>query len=258
MTMGKIEAVAFKNKRSQTLRGFVHVPTSKKNLTAVIFLHGFPGSMFNTAFRMCRGLCQLGYLSLRFEFSGTNTSDGKFEDKLMSQEIKEIKYAVDFLAKNYSAKKVVLVGHSTGAIDAALYAHTDKRVSKLVVLGAVCNLNNAVRYDFTDTQVRDFWMKGHIIYRNPESWYHGKKLKKKFYDEFFTLNIPQAIKKYRRPLLIIHGQNDEAIPLSEPRQLFEIARRPKKLVIIKGAGHRLSGRKHLNTAVRRIDRFIRG
>lgn len=245
----------FKNSQGLTLRGFVHKP--KKYDTAIIFLHGFPGSMFGTAARVLHLFSKLGFLCFRFEFSGTNTSEGKFEDKLMSKEVKEVKDAIDFLEKNFPFKKLVLIGHSTGAIDAALYAHKDKRVNKLILLGGVSDLKQGVRYDFTDQQVHDFWSKGYINYRNPNKWYHKKRLKKAFYDEFFTLDIPKAIKKYHRPILIVHGDKDEAVTVKEAYQLYRLANKPKRLAIIKGADHRFTKKRHQIKLLWHVYRFIR-
>jgi hypothetical protein len=77
--------ISFKNKKGIILRGFVHIP--KKYDTALIFLHGFPGSAIGSSgTRIGKTFEKLGYLTLRFSFSGTPPSDGKFEDKLMSQE----------------------------------------------------------------------------------------------------------------------------------------------------------------------------
>ena len=255
------QAVSFKNNKRQTLRGFVHIPT--KYDTAIVFLHGFPShATGSTPGRACTAIEKMGYLVLRFDFSGSDTSDGKFEDKLMSQEVKDVKCAIDFMCKNYKFKKLILVGHSTGAIDAALYAHGDKRIDKLILLGAVCHLDVAVNYDFTPRQVRDFWKKGYITYKNnvpgKKWWCHNKRLKKAFYDEFFTLDLPGAIKKWKKPLLIVHGEKDEAIPLSDPQELFSLANKPKKLVIIKGADHKFSKPLHGLKLLRVIHRFIKG
>lgn len=236
-----IRHVSFKNNKGVTLRGFAHIPTFRPiKKTAVIFLHGFPGRCIGTAARFCRMLEFLGFLCLRFGFSGSPPSDGKFEDKTMSQEVMDIRSAIDFLERKYDYKKVALIGISTGAIDAALYAHTDKRVEKLVLLSGVRDLKNAVHYDFSDEQIRTFLKKGYIVYQRPGHWVHRKKLKKKFYDEFFTLNIPAAIKKYRRPLLIVHGSNDVLVPEFNAHELYKIAHQPKKLVIVRGADHTFS------------------
>ena len=157
--------------------------------------------------------------------------------------------------KNYFFRHLILIGHSTGAIDAALYAHKDRRITQLILTGAVSDLKNAAHYDFTDEQVRDFWTKGYIFYDRPGKWMHGKKLKKAFYDEFFTLDIPTAIKKYKKPLLIVHGEKD-IIPASEPQALFTMANTPKKLVIIRGADHSFTEAEHFKKVLKVMGEFV--
>lgn len=199
----------------------------------------------------------LGFFCLRFGFTGTRPSDGKFEDKTMSQEVMDIRSAVDFLERKYGYKKVALIGISTGAIDAALYAHTDKRIEKLVLLSGVSDLKNAAHYDFSDEQIRMFWKKGYIVYQRPGHWVHRKKLKKKFYDEFFTLNIPGALRKYRLPLLVVHGSKDECVPEFNAHELYKIANKPKKLAIVKGADHTFSKLRHGLQVVWQVWKFVR-
>ena len=250
-----IHSIYFKNQKGQKLRGFIHEP--KKFDTAIIVLHGFPGTC--TGKRVtgtCKKLEKKGYLAMRFDFSGTNISDGKFENKLMSQEVKELKYAIDFLKKNYKFNKLVLHGHSTGAIDAALYAYKDKRINKLILTGATDDLKKSARFDFTDEMVHDFWTKGYVTYKTPGYWTTGKKLRKAFYDEFFTLSIPKAIKKFKRPLLIIHGNKDDAVPIERAKSLFLMANKPKKLVILKNCDHKFSQRGKLDEFIKIIIKFI--
>lgn len=246
--------VKFKNQKGQTLIGIVHEP--KKYDTAVVVCHGFPSNMTGTSNRVCRGLTAQGYLCLRFDFSGSGKSEGRFEDKLMSQETKEIKYAIDHLQKNYKFSKLALLGGSTGAIDVALYAHKDKRISKLILSGMVYKLDEAVRYDFTDKMVHDFWTKGYIKYNKPGKWYHNKKLRKAFYDEFFKRDTLAAVKKYHGPLLIIHGGKDQAVPLENAKKLFKAANKPKKLAVIPGADHNYHGREKTKRMIEVLAGFI--
>jgi uncharacterized protein len=259
--------VEFRNSQGLTLRGVVHKPRKYKH--AILYLHGFPSTMNGSPLRFGRALAPKGYLFMRFDFSGSGSSEGKYENKLMSDEVKDVHAAIDFLHSNYDFDKLVLVGHSTGAIDAALYAHTDKRVKAVVLSGAVNRLDNAARYDFTDKQVRDFWLKGWAYHpplerqqekrhRKRGSWVIPKKgkLRKQFYDEFFKLDLTAAIKKYRRPLLVLHGEKDEAIPTKEPLALFALANKPKQLVIIRGADHSFKKKGTFKPAVDAISRFI--
>jgi hypothetical protein len=45
------------------------------------------------------------------------------------------------------------------------------------------------------------------------------------------------IRRLRAPLLVIHGDRDEIVPVSHGRALFEAAAEPKSLHVVPGAGH---------------------
>ena len=249
-----LKKISFKNWQGITLRGFVHKP--KKYDTAILTLHGFPGSCTSKRIRKTAALLEKkGFLVMRFDFAGSKISEGRFEEKLMSSEAKDIRSAIDYLSKNYTFKTLMLHGHSTGAIDAALYAYKDKRIANLVLSGAVDDLKKSARFDFSDVQVHNFWTKGFIVYKRKKQWTYGKKLKKAFYDEFFKLDIPKAIRKYKKPLLIIHGSNDKDVPVERACALFKIAHKPKRMVIIKGADHKFSKKKWLLQFVDQIVKF---
>ncbi|PIP48965.1 MAG: hypothetical protein COX14_01740, partial [Chloroflexi bacterium CG23_combo_of_CG06-09_8_20_14_all_45_10] len=42
-----------------------------------------------------------------------------------------------------------------------------------------------------------------------------------------------------RPLLLVHGDADEVVPLEQAHRLYQKAKEPKKLAIIPGAKHKL-------------------
>lgn len=250
-----IKPIEFKNGQNLTLRGFIHEPDNFD--TAVIFLHGFPASNnYAVSTRIGESLEKLNYLVLRFEFSGTNSSDGQLEFKLMSEEVKDIKYAVDFVESNYKFNKLILVGHSTGAIDAALYAYQDTRIDKLVLLGGVGNLKEAISYDFSDEQVEEFLTNGYITFKRENYWTYNKKLNKAFYDEFFILDVLGSLNKFENQVLIIHGENDEDVPASkDPIELDEAAKN-SRLVIVKNADHKFLEPEHWGELITEVDNFI--
>ncbi len=51
------------------------------------------------------------------------------------------------------------------------------------------------------------------------------------------LNSKHLIKKINIPILISHGSLDEVVPVSHSYKLFELANKPKKLLILEGAMH---------------------
>jgi uncharacterized protein len=45
------------------------------------------------------------------------------------------------------------------------------------------------------------------------------------------------IPRLRAPLLVVHGERDEIVPLSHGERLFEAAPEPKRMHVVRGAGH---------------------
>lgn len=174
----------------------------------------------------------------------------------MSQESREIGYAIDFLTKNYAFKKLILLGHSTGAIDLGLYAHKDKRITKVILASGVTDLTKAVHYDFREEDISSFLKKGHLTYKAPNSWIDKKRLNRTFYDEFFNLDLSAALRKIKCPTLVLHGEKDELVPLEEGKEVYDALQAPKKLAIIKGADHSFSQPKHWKQVVKHIKSFI--
>lgn len=72
-----------------------------------------------------------------------------------------------------------------------------------------------------------------------------------------TYDSLAQIENVRCPLLFLHGERDEIIPLEMARRLFAAAREPKALEVIRGAGHNdtyvVGGRAYFET----LARFVR-
>ena len=54
------------------------------------------------------------------------------------------------------------------------------------------------------------------------------------HERFDTLN---KISRLKLPILLIHGANDDIVPHAMTERLFRVAREPKQLVLVEGAGH---------------------
>ena len=146
--------------------------------------------------------------------------------------------AVRFLRENYSFRKLILYGHSAGAIAAILYAAEDNSITKLVVTGAVGDLKEAINMEFSQDQIKELTATGYLCYSSPGKWIDGKRISKAYYDEFLSIGLLASVKRVNAPLLIVNGENDEVIPFDKgPKLLYEAANEPKRLIIIPRADH---------------------
>ena len=51
-------------------------------------------------------------------------------------------------------------------------------------------------------------------------------------------NSKETVRNLNVPILISHGTRDNIVPLNQSEELYECAKEPKKLIVLKGAGHK--------------------
>ena len=214
---------------------------------ALMFLPGYASDMEGTkalaldAFAQERGLAML-----RFDYSGTGSSDGDFEDGTLGGWLEEALHLLDTLTEG----PVVLVGSSMGGWIALLMAkHRPDRVSALVGI--------AVAPDFTDWGYRDRDKRilrdaGRLEQPNPYGpepqvttyafWQSGEALR--------LLHQPIAVDC---PVRLIHGDADTEVPVSVAvKTMQQLRSADVQLLVLKGGGHRLSARHEIEAILRTV------
>jgi pimeloyl-ACP methyl ester carboxylesterase len=84
---------------------------------------------------MSRALAAVGYTVLRFDFSGIGDSSPRNDGlSLVDARMAEIKEALDWLERECTASRMILIGLCSGADHAVLYGHTDPRIAGLVLM----------------------------------------------------------------------------------------------------------------------------
>ncbi|MCP2597652.1 alpha/beta fold hydrolase, partial [Candidatus Aminicenantes bacterium AC-335-G13] len=69
------------------------------------------------------------------------------------------------------------------------------------------------------------------------------------------INVYKIASEIKIPVLIVHGDHDESVPLNQSKNLASLLKNCK-LEIIKGADHRYSDSKHFNKMISLISDFI--
>jgi dipeptidyl aminopeptidase/acylaminoacyl peptidase len=72
------------------------------------------------------------------------------------------------------------------------------------------------------------------------TFYHGQRINVSLLHDLEKINVPEAAKKIDCPVLILHGDRDEVVPVEEAHELYGYLPGPKKLSILDGADHRFS------------------
>jgi putative redox protein len=145
--------------------------------------------------------------------------------------VDDLRAAIDHLEEEVNPNGIWLVGTNTGGALALSVAADDPRVRGCALLGA--------RADFDDwaSQPRRFLEHAREIGairtpRFPEAFDEWSRELRRFRP------VDAASRFAPRPLLVMHGEEDESVPVADSRVLAE-AHGSAELRVIAGAGHRL-------------------
>ena len=70
--------------------------------------------------------------------------------------------------------------------------------------------------------------------------YNGQRLNVSLLDDLERLDVPEAVRRIRCPVLILHGDADEVVPVAEAYELHESLNSAKRLSIFNNTDHRFS------------------
>lgn len=239
-----------------------------KNAQPVIFSHGWPLSSDAWDGQMLF-LLQQGYRVIALDRRGHGRSDQPSYGNDMDT------YADDLavLLNELDVKNAVLVGHSTGGGEVAHYIgrHGEARVAKVVLVGAVppIMISSTEWPEGTDMAVFDGIRKG--VFDNRSDFYlnlaipfYGMNregveinegLRLSFWNqgmagsivgqyacirEFSEVDYTEDLRKINVPALVIHGDDDQIVPIGHSGLLSAEIIPHAELKIYPGASHGLA------------------
>jgi putative redox protein len=232
-TMINEEPLLFRNRRGNTLSGVLHHPASGKPNGAVILCHGMDSNKNSEKLIfLARKLAAQNVLTLRFDFAFVGDSTGKFEDITYSGEVDDLRAAYAVM-QDCRPGRVAVLGSSMGGTVALLFAATEASVAALVTLAAPLHPENFPRHMLTATQLQNWRECGY-------TFFNGRRLNVSLLEDLERLNVPESARSISCPVLILHGDADEVVPVNEAHELHACLSGAKRLSILRGTGHRLS------------------
>jgi len=178
-------------------------------------------------------ICREGFAVLIFNFRGTGDSSGNLD---ILGWTRDLKAAIDYLSTlpEVNRANLSLLGFSGGAAVSICVASGDKRVSRVVACASPAEFTFFTEADNPSSIIDHFRSIGAIRDKDfPHSageWLGGFRL---------VSPIKYVAGIAPRPLLLVHGSEDETVDVSHARKLYDEAKEPKQLIIVDGAGHRL-------------------
>jgi pimeloyl-ACP methyl ester carboxylesterase len=190
------------------------LPNADPSAPVALYLHGARWNLTGSVARIERWR-KLGFSVLAVDYRGFGRSTQVAPTETFAYEDAEA--AWDYLGKVAPGRPRFIVGHSLGGAIATELARRHPEASGLVLEATFTSVR-----DMVDQSAWGFLPVGLILTQ-----------------KFDTLS---KIGEVKMPVMVAHGTRDSIVPVHMSERLYEAAPRPKKLVIVEGAGHHnLSG-----------------
>jgi len=218
------------------IAGQLYLPEGDRPYQTVCTCHGIPAGIPDPNDKgyasLAEYLCSNGLAVLIFNFRGTGASGGNLD---ILGWTRDLGAAIDYLCAldEVDKSRLSLLGFSGGAAVAVYVAARDKRV--MAVVSGACPAEFGLwTRSGPKSLIGHFRDIGAIrdsdFPPSPQDWLDGFKIIKPI--DYIAQVSP-------RPLLLVHGSQDETVSVDDAHRLYAQAGEPKKLAIVDGAGHRL-------------------
>lgn len=217
----------------------------------LVFFPGYASDMDGTkavaldAFAERRGLSML-----RFDYSGTGSSGGEFEDGTLGIWLEDSLAAVDRLTEG----PLILIGSSMGgwiALHLALLRR--ERVAALVGIAAAPDFTD---WGFTIVEKEELQRCGRLQRPNP----YGPEpevVTRAFWESGEELTLLEKDIGIDCPVRLVHGDCDTEVPLNIAFRTGAALRSSDvQLLVVKGGGHRLSAPHEIDAILRTVGALL--
>jgi len=243
--------VHFKNPQGEQLTGTLHLPDSATD-RGIVLAHCFTCTRHTGILsQLGHDFAEAGIMALRFDFSGNGQSEGEFAQSTYTKQISEMKIAGDVISSQ-GVSRIGLAGHSMGAVIALLAAVEIKTATAVCAIAGRLSGMNAMR--FLNRHQRDeLDQTGRVAFTS-----RGRKLMltQDFFSDADRFDLPALVSRLKIPLLIVHGDRDEIIPVDEAYSAHEPNSEKTEMTIISGADHMFSNKNHRESVSLQIVRWF--
>ena len=212
-----------------TIRGTEYRPNGEK-LPIAIVCHGFMANQ-QTVRQYTRALAKIGCCAYCFDFCGGGTqsqSSGTTTDMTLLTELDDLDAVVSFLAEldEVDASRLVIAGESQGGLVTALYtARNPELVRGAMLLYPGLMIADNARSQYADAS------------EIPETLdFMQMTVSGRYYEVARELDPWTEIASFDKPVLLIHGTDDQIVPISVSEKALTIYH-DARMITIPGAGH---------------------
>ncbi|HEV8544080.1 MAG TPA: alpha/beta fold hydrolase [Verrucomicrobiae bacterium] len=177
---------------------------------------------------LAEGLAKAGVPALRISFAGNGASGGKFTECTISKEVEDLGSVLD----SVRGVEICYLGHSMGGAVGVLRAAKDQRIRALVSLAGMVHTKAFAEREFGTVKPGEGFM-----WDNPDC-----PLSQVYMDDMARIGtVVNEATKIRVPWLLLHGTEDDVVPIQDSHDIYPKANQPKQLIEIEGANHVFAG-----------------
>jgi len=237
-------------KKNEKIRLTVYDVNNINSSPCLIFVHGFKGFK-DWGFWPFIGnyFADKGFFVITFNFSHNGIGDNltefteleKFANNTLSLELEELNEVLDAYLNNFfgekSHSKIGIVGHSRGGGISLLASSRRNEIESVALWASISNFNR-----YSDRQVIEWKKKGVFEVLNTRT-NQMMKLNISLLDDLEKykdnlLNLKNAAANLNKPLLVVHGEQDLAVPIMEAEQIYNWSNKGKtEFCKISATGH---------------------
>ena len=217
----------------------------------VVVIHGFTGHIEEPhILAVSRAMNAVGFATLRADMYGHGHSDGEFKKHTLYKWLTNALTVIDYARGLDFATGLFLCGHSQGGLLVMLAAAMKRDVVKgLIALSPACMIPEIARQG---ELLGERFDPDHI----PEvlhGW-NGLELDGNYARVAQTIHVEEAIDRYPGPVLVVHGDEDEAVPVAYGVRAAQ-AYANGKLALIPGDDHCYN--RHLDQVTAAVQEWLR-
>jgi len=214
------------------LKGILHLPPGGR-IPLVIGCHGLYSSAESPKQIALAEACnRRGIAYFRFDHRGCGRSEGQF-DRVTSLEAR----CTDLAAALDAVSRRLDTGARLGLFGSSMGGTVCLKSAGRLAIGTVVTFGAPIRSDLSDGRPEK--SRSEIVF---------DAAKRRF-------DISGNLSKLSH-VLVFHGQADDVVPLDHAREIYDLAREPKKLVVQEHGDHPMSDPKHQREFVHRTSRWF--
>ena len=214
------------------LDAILEKPNKNGKCPLMIIIHGFTGNKDERhLLAVSKMFNEIGLATLRVDMYGHGKSEGEFSNHTLFKWMTNAMTIIDYARTLDFVTDIYLCGHSQGGLTVMLAA-----ALKHDQIKAIIPMSPAISIPYDAKLGNVFGSKFDPQHIPEEIGNPGWTLKGNYFHVAQAIDVDSAIDKYSGPFLIVHGDQDESVPV---RFSVAAAKRYKNadLVIVKGDTH---------------------